>query len=290
MTRRKRPPLTNKRKDYVQSRASGILVGEPLHYPAGVADRYRDGLDKLVQQMMREYKREVAALWRDYAPITQDASLASQSALALARLKNKFTRLFKERAPALIDRMLGGVDKASATGLQKSLKELSGGVTLKTDTIPAPLAEILKATTYENVKLITSIPEQTALRIEGAVMRSIQQGGEGRKTILQELERIGGMESRRVKLISEDQTRKITSAMNVERSKALGITKARWVHSSGSAEPRPKHVDFNGKIFDLNDPPAIGDKGQKVLPGTEISCRCFYVPVIEWGLEDSGSQ
>ena len=141
MTRRKRPPLTNQRKDYVQARASGLLVGEPLHYPAGVADRYRDGLDKLVQQMMREYKREVVALWREYAPpITQDASLASQSARALTRLKNKFARLFKERAPALIDRMLGGVDKASATGLQKSLKELSGGVTLKTDTMPAPRA------------------------------------------------------------------------------------------------------------------------------------------------------
>lgn len=290
MTRRKRPPLTQQRKDYVQARASGLLVGEPLHYPAGVADRYRDGLDKLVQQMMREYKREVAALWRDYAPITQDASLASQSALALTRLKNKFARLFKERAPALIDRMLGGVDKASATGLQKSLKELSGGVTLKTNTMPAPLAEIIKATTYENVKLITNIPEQTALRIEGAVMRSIQQGGEGRKTILEELERIGGMESRRVKLIAEDQTRKITSAMNVERSKALGITKARWVHSRGGVDKRQKHVDFDGKIFDLNDPPPLGDKGEKVLPGVAINCRCFYVPVIEWGLEDSGSQ
>ena len=285
MTRRKRPPLTNKRKDYVQSRASGLLVGEPLHYPAGVADRYRDGLDKLVQQMMREYKREVAALWRDYAPITQDASLASQSALALARLKNKFTRLFKERAPALIDGMLGGVDKASATGLQKSLKELSGGVALKTDTMPAPLAEIIKATTYENVKLITNIPEQTALRIEGAVMRSIQQGGEGRKTILQELERIGGMESRRVKLIAEDQTRKITSAMNAERSKALGIQKFRWLHSSGSAEPRPKHVAANGNIYSYDDPPKIGDKGEAVLPGFSINCRCVAIPVLEWGLE-----
>ena len=273
MKRRTRPPLTNKRKDYVQARASGLLVGEPLHYPAGVADRYRDGLDKLVQQMMREYKREVAALWREYAPITQDASLASQSALALTRLKNKFARLFKERAPALIDQMLGGVDKASATGLQKSLKELSGGVTLKTDTMPAPLAEIIKATTYENVKLITNIPEQTALRIEGAVMRSIQQGGEGRKTILQELERIGGMKSRRVKLIAEDQTRKITSAMNAERSKALGITKARWVHSRGGVDKRQKHVDFNGKIFDLNDPPPLGDKGEKVLPGFAVNCH-----------------
>lgn len=285
MTRRKRPPLTNQRKGYVQSRASGLLVGEPLHYPAGVADRYRDGLDKLVQQMMREYKREVAALWREYAPITQDASLASQSALALTRLKNKFTRLFKERAPTLIDQMLGGVDKASATGLQKSLKELSGGVTLKTDTMPAQLAEIIKATTYENVKLITNIPEQTALRIEGAVMRSIQQGGEGRKTILQELELIGGMESRRVKLIAEDQTRKITSAMNAERSKALGVKKFRWLHSSGSAEPRPKHVAANGNIYSYDDPPNIGDKGEAVLPGFSISCRCVAIPVLEWGQE-----
>ena len=285
MTRRKRPPLTQKRKDYVESRASGILVGKPLSYPAGVADRYQRELDKLVTQMMREYRREISGLWRKYAPITQDASLASQAKIALAKLQRKFVKLFKDAAPSIIERMLGGVDKASAIGLKTSLKELSGGVTLKTDIMPGPLAEILKATTYENVKLITDIPTQTALRIEGAVMRSIQQGGEGQKTILEEVSQIEGMELRRAKIIAEDQTRKITSAMNVERSKALGITKAKWLHSRGGVDKRQKHVDFSGKIFDLNDPPAIGDKGQKVLPGQEISCRCAYVPVLEWGLE-----
>lgn len=282
---RKRPPLTNKRKDYVESRASGILVGKPLSYPAGVADRYQHELDKLVTQMMREYRREIAGLWREYAPITQDASLASQAKIALAKLQRKFVKLFKDAAPSIIERMLGGVDKASAIGLKTSLKELSGGVTLKTDIMPAPLAEILKATTYENVKLITDIPAQTALRIEGAVMRSIAQGGEGRKTILEEVSKIEGMELRRARLVAEDQTRKATSAMNVERSKALGIRKARWIHSGGGAHPRRKHLDFDGEIFDLDDPPPIGDKGQKVLPGQEISCRCSYVPVIEWGQE-----
>lgn len=285
MTPRKRPPLTKKRKEYVENRASGILVGKPLAYPAGVYDRYQRELDQLVRQMMREYRREISNLWREYSPVTTDASLASQAKIALAKLQRRFAKLFRDKAPSIIDRMLGGVDKASATSLKTSLKDLSGGVTLKTDIMPAPLTEILKATTYENVKLITDIPAQTALRIEGAVMRSIQQGGEGRKTILEEVSKIEGMELRRARTISQDQTRKIFSAMSAERSKALGIRKARWQHSNAGVEKRRKHVEFSGNIFDLDDPPAIGDNGEKVLPGFSVNCKCFYIPIIEWGQE-----
>lgn len=283
MTRRKRPPLTRKREQYVSERERGLLVGEPLAYPAGVAERYRRDLDRLIKQMMAEYRREIGTLWTEYAPITQDASLASQAKIKLAELGRRFDKLFRDAAQTITDRLLGGVDKANAASLKTSLRELSGGVTLKTDVMPAALSEMLKASAYENVKLIRDIPTQTALRIEGAVMRSIQQGGEGRKTILDEVMRIEGMEYRRAKFIAEDQSRKIFSAMSVERSKALGIRKARWLHSRGGAVPRKKHVDFSGEIFDLDDPPAIGDKGQKVLPGTEPGCRCRYVPVLEWG-------
>ena len=283
MPPRKRPPLTKKREQYVDQRAHGVLVGKPLAYPAGVADRYRRELDRMAAQMHKAYERELEALWKELGPdMAQDASLASQARMALARLQKRFGALFKERAPAITERMLGGVDKASATGLAASLKDLSGGITLKTDVMPAALRESLKAATYENVALIKSIPQQYHDRIEGAVMRSIQQVGEGRKTIMEEVRRIGGMDERRIKIIADDQVRKQTTAANYERAKSLGITKARWLHSSGGVDKRPKHVAFSGKVFELDNPPAIGDKGERVLPGQAINCRCTWTPVVEW--------
>lgn len=283
MTPRKRPPLTNKRKAYVDQRASGVLVGQPLRYPAGVAERYQRELDKMIRIMTRAYEREMNALWKELSPITTDASLASQSKLALNRLKKRFAKLFNDTAPSITDRMLGGVDKASASSLKTSLKELSGGITLKTDIMPAALKESIKAATIENVALIKSIPDQYHQRIEGAVMRSIQQGGEGRKTIMNELANIGGMSVRRAKIIAEDQTRKATTAANTERVKALGIKKFKWLHSRGGVDKRPKHVAASGNIYSYDDPPRIGDKGEQVLPGQAINCRCIAVPVVTWG-------
>lgn len=284
--KRKRPPLSKKRLTYVDERASGLLVGTPLSYSAPVADRYKRSLDRLIEQMRKEYEREISKLWRDYAPITQDASLASQSRIGLNKLRDKFARLFDEKAPLITEQMLGGVDKHSAMTLKQSLKELSGGVTLKTSIMPAALKESLTAAAVENVALIRSVATQYHERIEGAVMRSIQQGGEGRKTIMDTLMDIGDMSARRAKLISQDQTRKALNASNVERAKLLGIKRGRWLHSGAGVEKREKHVAFSGKIFDLNDPPAIGDKGQKVMPAQEVNCRCTWTPVLEWGQDE----
>lgn len=284
MTRRRtRPPLTNQRKDYVQARASGILLGKPLHYPAPVAERYDRELDKLIRAMTGAYEREINALWKELPPIAMDASLASQSRITLNKLKARFAKLFRDTAPTITERMLGGVDKYSESSLKQSLKELSGGVTLTTAVMPAALVESMKAATTENVALIKSVAEQYHERIEGAVMRSIQQGGEGRKTIMDELNKIGGMSQRRAKLISSDQVRKATTASNAMRAQQLGIKKFRWLHSGGSAEPREKHIKASGKIFEYANPPKIGDKGEAVLPGQSIACKCVAIPVLEWG-------
>lgn len=285
MIRRKRPPLSQKREQYVQGRAKGILVGQPLHYPAGVSERYRVELDKLITRMTREYQREIAGLWKEHAPVTMDASLVSQARISLNKLKAKFAKMFRDYAPLIVERMLGGVDKASIASLKSSLKELSGGITLKTDTMPAPLRESMKAATAENVSLIKSVSSQYHDRIEGAVMRSIQEGGSGRQTILEELESIGGMSKRRASLIARDQTAKATTVSNSVRAQQMGIKKFRWLHSGGGVDKRPKHVAASGQVFEYANPPKIGDKGEAVLPGVAINCRCVAIPVVEWGEE-----
>lgn len=279
---KKRPPLSQKRKDYADQRGGYTFVGKPLHYPAGVAERYQKDLDRLIASMLKGYERELQRLLREQGVVTQDASLASQARIALNKLSRRFQKLFDQNASRITERMLNGVDKHSETSLKQSLKELSGGVTLQTSVMPAVLKESVKAATVENVALIKSIPTQYHQRIESAVMRSIQVGGEGRKTLMDELRNIGGMSERRARIISEDQTRKATTSANTERAKSLGIRKFKWVHSRGGAEPRKSHVAANGKIYEYANPPAIGDKGEPVLPGYAINCRCIAVPVIEW--------
>ncbi|UNY40185.1 head morphogenesis protein [Pseudomonas phage vB_PcuM_ KLEP17-4] len=278
----KRPPLSKKRQQYAQERGGFTFVGKPLSYPAGVAERYQRELDRMIRPMIRAYERELRKIMLEPDVITQDASTASRARIALNSLARRFQKLFNERAPILTDRMLGGVDKHSELDLKQSLKDVSGGLTLKTTNMPAALRESFKAAAVENVSLIKSIPSQYHERIEGAVMRSIQVGGEGRKTLMDELTNIGGMSERRARNIANDQVRKATTTSNTERAKALGIKKFKWLHSGGGFDKRQKHVDASGKTYSYDNPPRIGDKGEPVLPGYAINCRCRAVPVIEW--------
>jgi SPP1 gp7 family putative phage head morphogenesis protein len=177
------------------------------------------------------------------------------------------------------------VDAASSASLHQSLKELSGGVSLSTRTIPKPAIEILKAGVAENVALIRSIPDQYFLKIQGEVMRNIQRG-DGSAGVLAAIEHIGVVTTKRAELIARDQTSKATTNLNAARMKGLGIRKFEWLHSSGGKEPRKLHVEMSGNIYSLDDPPIIDDNtGERGLPGQLINCRCVMRPVLEFGEE-----
>lgn len=289
MATRKRPPLSNKRADYVDGRVSGRIVGEPLHYPAAPSDQYSKEMRRLIREMEKDYRAALLAKFDQVEgeDVAQDASMASQLRMRLNALKSKWVKVFTDRAPTLVSSMINRVDQSEQRSLSASLKQLSGGVTLKTDIMPAGLTEALTSSTNENVSLIKSIQQQFHTQVEGYVMRSVQPGGRGAADIKEGLTNQLGVNDRRATRIAIDQTRKITAAMNFERSKALGIKKFKWLHSGGSAEPRPLHKNtLNGKIFSYDDLPVIDEKtGERGLPGQLINCRCVSIPVLDWGDE-----
>ena len=210
-----------------------------------------------------------------------DASIASQTRVALAWLGRKFSKLFIEEAKRITESFINRVDKAEKVALKDSLYEASKVFTIKTPDMPLDLKERLTASTVENVALIKSIQTQYHDRITSAVMTSVQSGGAGAATIMKEVKHIGGMSEKRAHLIATDQTRKITTAMNSERLKSIGVTQFKWRHSGGGGEPRHLHVQYDGQIFDLDNPPVIDTKtGEQGLPGQLINCRCVMIPVI----------
>lgn len=279
--------LTRKRLQWAEPRAA-LLKGSPLLNPAATADKYRADLDRLVRAMLKEYERETTKLFRqlgDQIPdVTQDASLVSQARILFSWLGKKYAKIFSERAPEITKRMINGASLANKVQLGESLKKISGGLTIPVPTMTATLAEKLKASTVENVALITNISQQYQERITGAVMRSIQSGGNGAQDILEEVRKIGGMSERRAQLVARDQVAKVTSALNVERSKAAGIKQWSWVHSGGGAEPRKMHLDLDGKVFNYSDPPpVIAEDGTRGYPGYLPNCRCVQAPVLSFG-------
>jgi len=183
MATRKRPHLSESRAEYVDGRSSGRLVGEPLYYPAAPADQYGKEMRKLIREMNKDYRESLLAKYAEVEEqqevAAEDVSMASQLRMRLNKLKDKWSKIFTDRAPAMVSSMINRVDQAEQKSLNASLKQLSGGLTIKTDIMPADLTEALTAATNENVSLIKSIQQQYHTQVEGFVMRSIQPGGRG---------------------------------------------------------------------------------------------------------------
>jgi len=286
MARNTRPPLTKSRQAYAEARGGHTFKGAPLHYSAAVESRYQRALTLLVRQMRIATETGFRRLDRQFATdaIAQDApSYASQARILTDALRKRFMAAFSRQSRPLAERMQAQVDAASSASLHQSLKEMSGGVSLSTRTIPKAAIEITKAGIVENVALIRSIPDQYFLKIQGEVMRNIQRG-DGSAGVLAAIEHIGVVTTKRAELIARDQTSKATSNLNAARMKGLGIRKFEWLHSSGGKEPRKLHVEMSGNIYSLDDPPIIDDKTkERGLPGQLINCRCVMRPVLEFG-------
>ncbi|MCG7324291.1 minor capsid protein [Achromobacter sp. ACRQX] len=275
--------VTKRRQAWGQQQQASQFKGLALAYPVAVEGRYRASMESLIDGMLAEYDAALRRLYRGNPEITQDESVTTQARRILAELGRKWSKAFAEKAGPLANRTIGQVDRFSKQNLGASLRDMSGGLTIKTFQMPAGLYDKVLASTAENVGLIKSIPVQFQDRIQGIVMRSIQSGGQGSGQIFDEIKNLNQVTRNRAKLIAVDQTRKITSAMNEERMKAAGVKQFEWIHSGGGAEPRSLHVQYDGQTFSMDNPPIIDKRtGQHGFPGELINCRCRMRPVIDF--------
>lgn len=262
-----------------------VIRGKGLMPNAAVEQRYYDRMRKLILRMSEMTQRHLLKEFRaDHAEefFAMDADMASQARILLNALQRVFDQMFGDVAKPLSEQFVDDTDKASGAALRSSLKQLSGGLTLKMDLITGELGTVITASINENVALIKSIPQQYMTQVKGAVMRSITTG-QGLADLVPFLKKQEGVTLRRARLIAEDQTRKAYSSMNNLRMQDAGIEDFEWRHSGGSQHPRRLHVDMSGNIYSLKNPPVIDEKtGQRGLPGYLINCKCFMVPVVKF--------
>lgn len=200
--------------------------------------------------MTRETNLELLKLFRTETAkeyFAQDASISSQARILMNKLTSKFTELFNYKSSSLAKTMVEQSQRYSTTTLNRSLDQLTGGLSLNTGLITPGLEDVSKSIIAENVSLIKSIPQKYFTDVTGAVMRSISAGG--LFDLQPQIAKYDGMTQRRAQLIALDQTRKAYTLINVEKMKSLGLNKFQWMHTGGSQSPRHSHVKIDGMIF-----------------------------------------
>lgn len=256
---------------------------KPIRPSSAIEARYRQRLDRLIDEMHRSLVHWVCLAYKRNPPalaklVAQDASPAATMRAILRALSRRWQRRFNHAADDLADYFATASSKRSDVALQSILRE--SGVSVRFRTTRA-INDVLQATVNENVSLIRSIAQQHLAQVEQMVMRSVQSGRDLQQ-LQNDLQRTFGVTKRRAALIARDQNNKATSVIQRTRQAELGITEAVWVHSGAGREPRPSHIKA-GKDrvrYDIREGWFDPHEGRNIFPGELINCRCVSRPVI----------
>lgn len=283
--------LSRRKQAWVDKRKPEMLRAGTINPSAAIEGRYYSALAKLIDEMTTTTEKELKKLFdtahaEEY--FAEDATISAQSRILTNELMDRFNLLFSRKAGPISKQFVKVSNQASKSSIDINLKELSGGLTLKSAGTDPHLREIISATTTENVQLIKSIAQKYLAGVQGAVMRSVAGGG-GLQTLIPYLEKQKGITYRRARFIALDQTRKAMNNLSAARMEDMGLEEFEWLHTGGSDHPRPLHVSMSGKIYSLKNPPVINEKtGARGLPGHEPRCRCRMKMVLR--LEKLGAR
>lgn len=253
---------------------------KPLRPSAAVRSAYLSRIDRHLVAMQREIMGELVKAYDDAEPeMAMDASPARE----LRAFMRKFARRWQAKFDKLAEDLAAYFAKDVQDRVDGELKRMlrAAGFTVRFNLTRAQ-NDVLQATIGENIELIKSIAEQHLTQVQGIVMRSVQEG-RNLATVSKALRDQYGVTRRRADLIARSQNNMATAAITRARQTELGITKARWLHSAGGKHPRPEHVAFSGKTYDVAKGAWL--EGKWTWPGREINCRCVSIPIIP-GLDD----
>jgi SPP1 gp7 family putative phage head morphogenesis protein len=144
------------------------------------------------------------------------------------------------------------------------------------------LQDLLQASAIDNTRLITTIPDQYLNNVQSIVMTNMKAGLRP-SAIASQLREQYGITQRRATLIARDQTTKINGEISKARQVNSGFEFFRW-RTATDSRVRDNHekiantdVGYGPGVYRWDQPPK-NDKGQPIIPGQEIQCRCVSIP------------
>ena len=310
MIQHRRFKLSPQRKKYVESRNETILKGDPLKPNPSDVNRYAMRVVKETEAMMTEVEAQVLALFNTEEAhksiqkttvvkslvnegmvmdgSAMDASISSMAIRLTNSIIKEWTKKFKIFGRVWTGSMITNVDKMSEKDLKRSMKKLSGGLTIKTDQLSGKTKDKILASATQASSLITTIGPEYAVDIQQAVARAISAESSSFKELQENIHSMLNAKHKKYRNkafnVASDQMRKSYSAVTSSRMQDIGIDKYEWVWAGGANEARPYHRDvLNGQVFSLDNPPVIDQKtGERGGPSDTYYCRCFKRPIISF--------
>ena len=240
--------------------------------PKGPEVKYRKWLQGVVKRLKTDINEQLIPALKRLQPEYVNDEYAKTLEQVFEKLKRNYVDIGRN-ASIVSSSFTEDVNQVNKKRFYKSM-ENAIGIDLNNVLQNEGLEDIMFATTKENVSLIKTIPEEYFNKIEGVVFRGTVQGRDA-TSMIKQIRGIGNVTETRARLIARDQTSKLNSALNQQRSQNLGVEEYIW-RTAGDERVRNSHKSKNGKTFRWDDPPK--DTGH---PGQDIQCRCVAQAIIK---------
>ena len=275
-------PWSGGRVDLVAlARQAGVrrkrVLLRPTEASRGAEKSYEAALLALIRQAADHVRSDILPV------VIAEQRLSLGDAVAADAIGDRFREIMSgfrsvlSRLISAAEEMAGRIFKAEAdrhTERFAASVKAAIGIDMSVVLSAADIADPISIRTAENARLIRSLADDVASRVERAVLQNYRDGGTAKqlaKTLTSEF----GFPQRRAKLIARDQTAKLASDLNEIRQRNAGIEKYEW-STSKDERVRPTHRANEGKVFRWDTPsPVTGH------PGHDVQCRCVALAVIE---------
>lgn len=249
----------------------------PVKVPRSVRKNYLDLLDQQVKYL----KAQTANL----SDLLKAGADRSTVASALSGMSSQAQARIEQLAPQTARSFVSSLDVANKDAMQKNIASALS-VDFATIIDSPTIKPLLDQAIADNVAMIKSIGTEHFAKVSQAVLdnyRGLPQV-DG-VSLLERLQKIGGISKNKAKFIARDQTAKLTGDLNQARQEDNGIEEYTWhnaqdrrvVGNPAGLYPKGNRVHGNhwkreGETFSWAKPPEDGH------PGHAPNCRCYAKP------------
>lgn len=250
----------------------------PTRFPDAAAVQYYRRLRALIKEMhkvtMMLFDKRMKDAIKQYKSELKADSYSEDDALDVVRQALELMRSLtlgvfpSDVIQRLAESFIGDVDRLSKANIEGQMRVK--GIDPITELW---LDSFKRSVIAENVTLIKDIQSEYAKSVE-VIINHGTRTGKSLKDIQQDIQYRLDVTERRARLIARDQTGKVFGQITERRHRDMGVRKFKW-STSKDERVRESHKKLDGKIFDYDNPPAVG------LPGDDFQCRCLAIPVFE---------
>ena len=258
-----------------------------------------------------ELARNIRELWRDVIlPVTKELKEMVANGATPQQLADRIDRALVESSmkfavavPDIVDMWKLACNDKTRRSLEHTLTTALGIDLAKIIDDPH-ISQAVQLGAVDAAGLIRTIPQQYF----GQVAKSITDSFAGRplpenRTLVKQIQHLGGVSMGRAKVIARDQTHKLTTSVDRLRQESIGVRMYIWrtmkdnlvVGKPGGYYPQGSgkhgnHYKMEGMFCRWDDPTVYSKDGKRwgrrpadvvdPHPGHGILCRCYTEPII----------